>query len=242
MLGDWDYTLRILMVGDIATINEPLAYYHHRFKTDADFYGNSVHAGLDQHQLYDVLYRNSLVRPLLQKEPGHIGLLHVLLRQADDRQAQLSQLFNRNADWSHNRHVDLQQMLNRNAEWSHNRYADLRQVLDRNADWSHNRHIDLQNRIVQLESQAEELRQISLESRRLAAGNHQLIQQLVAGNHQLAAENRHLILESTQLAAETRQLVLEIHHRINQLIRPLRGIWRRITPLRRLVAKLRGRI
>ena len=78
VLGDWDYNLRILLVGDIGTINRPLAYYHQR-KPNAGTYGNSVTDGRNIHLDYDVLYRNSMIRGLLAKEPGFAGVLHILL-------------------------------------------------------------------------------------------------------------------------------------------------------------------
>lgn len=87
VLGDWDYNLRILMVGDIATIPEPLVYYHQRRAQDS--YGNSVVSGASQHERYDVLYRNSMVRELLAKEPRYLGLIHVLMRHAEEEKARL---------------------------------------------------------------------------------------------------------------------------------------------------------
>lgn len=92
VLGDWDYNIRILMLVDIGTINVPLAYYHHRVTGDA-VYGNSVHAGLDRHLDYQVLYRNALVRALLAKEPGYAGFLNILL-------VRLQQLED-NLNWMH---------------------------------------------------------------------------------------------------------------------------------------------
>lgn len=84
VLGDWDYNLRLLMLGDIGTINSDLAFYHHRIDGQAgSIYGNSVHSGLGKHLTYQTLYRNSLLRMLLQKEPGFLGLAHVLLKGND---------------------------------------------------------------------------------------------------------------------------------------------------------------
>lgn len=84
VLGDWDYNLRLLLVGDIGTINKPLAYYHHRrANTGAGTYGNSVTDGINKHLDYQVLYRNSMLRLLLTKEPGMAGVLHVLLTRIE---------------------------------------------------------------------------------------------------------------------------------------------------------------
>ncbi|TWB43450.1 glycosyl transferase family 2 [Nitrospirillum pindoramense] len=181
VLGDWDYNLRILTVGDIATIPEPLAYYHHRVQTDTGLYGNSVRAGVNQHQLYDTLYRNSLVRPLLQKEPGYIGLLHILLRQADGKHSQTIDLLKQQDTWNHHRHADLQHRITVFAARLDNSEAQLHQI-----------------------------------------------------NETLA--------QLRQSALEDRAVILEIHYMLSQLTRLLRGFWRRIVPLRRLIAKMRGRI
>lgn len=90
VLGDWDYNLRILMLGDIGTINKPLAYYHHRRSSkQSGNYGNSVTSGRNTHLDYQVLYRNSLLRNLLQKEPGFSGLLHLLLVRIEKLEQQL---------------------------------------------------------------------------------------------------------------------------------------------------------
>lgn len=63
VLGDWDFILRLIQVGDIGTINEPLAYYHHREPLNQpDEYGNSVVAGQSLHKETNIIYRNSLMR------------------------------------------------------------------------------------------------------------------------------------------------------------------------------------
>lgn len=89
VLGDWDFNLRVLMVGDIGMINQELAYYHHRLTAGQDSaYGNSIINGRDRHLEYQVLYRNSLIRQLLAKEPENLGLLHALIyriEQAEQR-------------------------------------------------------------------------------------------------------------------------------------------------------------
>jgi glycosyltransferase involved in cell wall biosynthesis len=111
VLGDWDFNLRILLVGDIATIDRPLAYYHWRRSGEQGAYGNSVMAGSERHALYDVLYRNSLVRQLLQKEPSYLGLMQVVMRHAEDQTAQLLRQIDQNAQVAHERFVALRQQL-----------------------------------------------------------------------------------------------------------------------------------
>lgn len=113
VLGDWDYNLRLLLLGDIGAIDTDLAFYHHRIdKQLGSTYGNSVHSGIDKHQLYQTLYRNSLLRPLLQKDPGYIGLLHVLLKS---NQAHIDGSLQGKLDWMH---------------WDINNNHDLRQRID----------------------------------------------------------------------------------------------------------------
>jgi glycosyltransferase involved in cell wall biosynthesis len=93
VLGDWDYNLRLLLIGDIGTINKPLAYYHHRRTSNGSgTYGNSVTDGLNKHLDYQVLYRNSMLRALLAKEPGFAGVMHVLLIRLDQLEQKLNQI------------------------------------------------------------------------------------------------------------------------------------------------------
>ncbi|MCB4769144.1 glycosyltransferase [Ancylobacter sp. Lp-2] len=81
VIGDWDYNLRVFAVGDIGTIDQPLAYYHLRPEATGS-YGNSVEAGRALHARYNVLYRNALLRTHLNADPGAGGsimtLLHVI--------------------------------------------------------------------------------------------------------------------------------------------------------------------
>lgn len=92
VLGDWDYNLRILMVGDIGTINQVLAYYHHRRpKVGAGNYGNSVISGRNVHLDYQVLYRNSILRKLFEKDPAFVGLAHLMLFKLGELEDKISQ-------------------------------------------------------------------------------------------------------------------------------------------------------
>ncbi|WP_416191930.1 glycosyltransferase family 2 protein [Neisseria sp. CCUG12390] len=82
VLGDWDYNLRLFQVGEIKTLNKKLAYYHHRPNAN-NAYGNSVIAGIDRHQQYQVEYRNALARQALRESPSNYALLHILLHKAE---------------------------------------------------------------------------------------------------------------------------------------------------------------
>jgi glycosyltransferase involved in cell wall biosynthesis len=62
VLGDWEFNLRLLSHGDIAVIPEALANYHHRPSVKGSNYGNSVHAGVNRHVIYDAVVRNRIIR------------------------------------------------------------------------------------------------------------------------------------------------------------------------------------
>lgn len=146
VLGDWDFNLRLLTLGDIGTIRSSLAYHCHRRRSQTNrAYGNSTVDGISQHIDYNILYRNGLLREFLSKEPGNLGLIQAILSTI------------------------------RNSEQT---------VLDR-------------------------------------------IGHLQWAIHQI--EQRQIQHEATFGA-------------INQLLRPLRWVWRRIIPFRRFVARCRGRI
>lgn len=160
VLGDWDYNLRIMLVGDIGTINKPLAYYHHRTPTGAQgVYGNSVISGKNVHMDYQVLYRNSMLRKLLAKEPGFAGLLHVLLVRANA----------------------------------------VEEAASRIADRLNHIHWDINNRAPSLP-------------------------------------------ENQPPTVAIPDEVLWMTHTVNQLLRPPRWAWRKLLPIRRLIARLRGRV
>lgn len=86
VLGDWDYILRVMQVGDIGTIDEIIAYYHHRInKNDDDTYSNTVTAGAERHKKYNVLYTNALIRAFLKSDPAAIGLLRLIMLKNDEK-------------------------------------------------------------------------------------------------------------------------------------------------------------
>ncbi len=115
VLGDWDYSLRIMETCDIDTINEVLSYYHHRQSGDV-VYANSVHSGLDKHQTYQVLYRNAMVRSYLQTDPSRLGLLHVMLLRMQKLEDQHNAHFNdihKHLEWLH-------EQIQKTPAWAHN--------------------------------------------------------------------------------------------------------------------------
>ncbi len=44
VLGDWEFNIRAALAGDIASVDAPLAYYHHRHAPGQAAYGNTVTA------------------------------------------------------------------------------------------------------------------------------------------------------------------------------------------------------
>jgi len=87
VLGDWEFNLRALALGDFGFIDDTLAFYHQRRDPTDLVYGNSVIAGTADHQRYDVLLRNNVIRLALRDNPALIGLLqpimHALQEQTD---------------------------------------------------------------------------------------------------------------------------------------------------------------
>ncbi len=79
VLGDWEFNLRVLALGDFGSIQEPLAFYHQRRGLHGSVYGNSVVAATADHQRYDVLLRNSVIRMALHDNPALLGVLQPML-------------------------------------------------------------------------------------------------------------------------------------------------------------------
>jgi glycosyltransferase involved in cell wall biosynthesis len=82
VLGDWDFNLRALLIGDIALIAEALANYHVRPKLGdkQDGYANSVIAEVNVHHEVDAAFRNRLIRDDIAKGKFGLGVLVALAR------------------------------------------------------------------------------------------------------------------------------------------------------------------
>lgn len=76
VLGDWDFNLRSLAVGDVAVIPELLANYHFRYDVHDNGYSNSVVGGIDKHAQYDPIYRNRMLRDDMKN--GRVGIGHLI--------------------------------------------------------------------------------------------------------------------------------------------------------------------
>ncbi len=116
VLGDWDYNLRVLLLGDIGVVPERLAFYHQRVASDGQpHYANT---DADRHAIADAVYRNSRLRALGARDPAALSLVQVLGLQAEryHEQAELQHTrilanLDRNGLWGHARHEDLQERL-----------------------------------------------------------------------------------------------------------------------------------
>jgi len=88
VLGDWDLILRVMQVGDIASLDEKLAFYHHRIvEGENNPYANTVTAGHKHHIHYNTLYTNALIRDHMQSDPHLLGLYRLLSLMRHDLQA-----------------------------------------------------------------------------------------------------------------------------------------------------------
>jgi glycosyltransferase involved in cell wall biosynthesis len=191
VLGDWEYNIRILLEGDIGVISKKLAYYHHRGAADPGEYGNSVIAGVARHDLYETLYRNSVLRRLLQADPGQVGIAHMVLHQNRSNQD------------------DLRFRLDRSQE-------NARFLFDRNDGHNHNRFLELLTRTDNIHRSVDQL-------------SHSVIQ---------LSQN----IEKISAMAGSLEKASATAHSLEQAMRPARWIWRRMFPVRRFIAILRGHV
>jgi len=83
VLGDWEFILRVLTVGDLGAIEAPLAYYHHRVAAGQSVYANSVSAGLNIHREMKAALGNQIVRKALEEEPALLGVLWPVLQAVE---------------------------------------------------------------------------------------------------------------------------------------------------------------
>ncbi len=186
-LGDWEFLLRLLMIGDIGHIDVPLANYHHRVRDTDGPYGNTVVDQQAARAEQVVLLHNAMLRAGLRDRPEMLGPMRALLASVAEidpgpRLATLAQ--------------DL---------------AAARIAADENA-----------------------ARIIEATARMTAAASAQQAALATSLHADLAAR-----LDRLEAGmAELRQVAA--WHR--SLLRPLRWAWHRALPLRRVVARARGRV
>ncbi len=78
VLGDWYFNLEFLLHSDIAVIQKPLAYYHHRDRGEAtrsSLYTNSVIGGVSKHEEFGSVVRNEFFRKNSTKNPAALAIL-----------------------------------------------------------------------------------------------------------------------------------------------------------------------
>lgn len=91
VLGDWDFNLKMLMIGEIGVLPMVLANYHIRMEVNGTQiqYGNSITTGVNRHVIQDAAYRNAKLRQDIRENRVGLG---VLLCQARQIQTILSNL------------------------------------------------------------------------------------------------------------------------------------------------------
>ncbi len=93
VLGDWEFALRALAVGDIGALEERLAFYHHRLAADEPIYANSVTGGINIHSETRARLGNHIIRSALQHQPEILGVLWPILQALEaDRAALLTEI------------------------------------------------------------------------------------------------------------------------------------------------------
>lgn len=92
VLGDWEFALRALTLGDIGTIDDLLANYHIRQDGADTAYGNTTVEAAASHERYNVLLRNSAIREALRHEPALIGAIQPILHALEEQAAAVTLL------------------------------------------------------------------------------------------------------------------------------------------------------
>jgi glycosyltransferase involved in cell wall biosynthesis len=193
VLGDWEFNLRAMMLGDIGRIERSLACYHYRRQTDDAAFGNTVTSGDESHKRYNVLLRNSIVRLTLQANPELIGLLQPVLHAVAE--------------------------------------------LDRRVEEQ------VRNLEPQLGNAQHQLRNID---NRLGAAEHQLrnIEHHLGNTEPHIGNIEHQLRNIQACLGHMESSLQEIRVVAlwqRKMLRPVHWVWLRLLPLRRAIARLRGR-
>jgi glycosyltransferase involved in cell wall biosynthesis len=75
VLGDWEFNIRALMVGEIDFLCRNLANYHHRVRGGGASYCNTVVDSVQVHEKQNILLRNSILRAAISESPGLIAVM-----------------------------------------------------------------------------------------------------------------------------------------------------------------------
>lgn len=92
VLGDWDFNLRMLLLGDVGVIPLPLANYHIRENSEQLSANNSVTGGLQKHYDVDAAYRNAKIREDIYHNKLGLGWLLMQGKQAQAVTKELDRL------------------------------------------------------------------------------------------------------------------------------------------------------
>lgn len=212
VLGDWEFNLRALMVGDLAVIGRQLAYYHHRVEDAVPAYNNTLTTGIDRHHATNVLLRNAILRGALQRDPALMGVIQPLLFRINA----LERLF-----------TSAQAEMRGEVRTIREELQALRVALDR------------ARTSAQEEMQVAESRFVREEFQALRGAMHEWAEQ--ARRPEALEFAVSLAAEMNTLRARVDEIaVVSAWHR--KMLRPVHAVWRRMLPLRRCIARLRGRL
>jgi glycosyltransferase involved in cell wall biosynthesis len=92
VLGDWEFNIRLMLLGDIGFIDRPLANYHHRIAGGVSAYGNTVVDADAVHKRQNILLRNSMLRGALGGQPEALGLLQPILHAMADLERRMQRI------------------------------------------------------------------------------------------------------------------------------------------------------
>ncbi len=84
VLGDWDFNLRVALMGEILVLPEPLAYYHHR-PDDPTINGNTITMHLERHRLYRSYIINKWARA--EHKTGHFSIAQAMVHAELNRES-----------------------------------------------------------------------------------------------------------------------------------------------------------
>ncbi|CAH2601897.1 Glycosyltransferase [Rhodovastum atsumiense] len=79
VLGDWEFNIRLLLLGEIDFLDRNLANYHLRVRGSGAAYGNTVVDGQAQQQRQNILLRNSILRNAIAEQPATLGTVQAVL-------------------------------------------------------------------------------------------------------------------------------------------------------------------
>lgn len=83
VLADWDFNIRLLLLGEVRYLAKPLANWHHRQNLSGDL-GNSIVVAAKEHHDFHAIIRNSYLRQANQANSATLGLALLMARYKDE--------------------------------------------------------------------------------------------------------------------------------------------------------------